>query len=832
MATLLQDLKYGLRMLAKNPGFTAVAVITLALGIGANTAIFSVVNAVVLRPLPYPRSDRLVWITEFIPALKAELAGGGDYVDWKDQNQALERITAYEESDSFNLSGRGTPARVHAARVSASVFATLGVEPQPGRGFTAEEDRPNGRKVAVLMYPFWQQYFGSDPQALGQTVTLDAAPYTVVGVMPASFRFPGDPEAQMLVPLALNEASELVRGRQNLVRIIGRLKPEVSMARAFAALDAIRKRAQPPVMSGPGPGPMPVALPGRPSVVGAGNATATPVPPSGLVVGTSGRAPSDAAPGGGSSPDQVARPPAGALPPARTQAGGVNTKTSPTGGPQFAHGPKGPPETELKVIPLAEHLAGNLRPAMLTLLGVVAIVLLIACANVANLMLTRASARTREVAVRAVLGAGRWRLIRQLLVESVTLALAGGVAGLLLAAWGVEVMTRLIPSSVGGKILGVVRVQEDSDVLLFALAVSVLTGILFGLAPAIAATRANLAECLKEGAQAAGAGPRRGWLRGALAVAELSLALVLLIGAGLMIKSFYRVLSVEPGIDREHSVKALDHQTGANEQHQGERELGHRQRAPQPAATRAGPRRLRALLQALRKIRAGGSDGRRQPKKDTGQHRHREREQQHVRILLNPHHTENLASDARWDQARHHLHAPGSKQQSRHAARQRQGHTLHQKLADEPPAASAQNSAHSHLTRARRSARQHQVGHVGTGDEQHYRNHAEQRQHGGAQVSSQVFREGDNLKLRLRRPLWAMRELRPSCGRSFCVNPSRLGTCRRKRPSRRARHLIRRASTSWRSIAGCPTTGADDKAARQYGRRGGIPGPHHGGPAR
>src|SRR2546425_3073007 len=546
MATLLQDLKYGLRMLAKNPGFTAVAVITLALGIGANTAIFSVVNAVVLRPLPYPRSDRLVWITEVIPALKAELAGGGDYVDWKDQNQTLERITAYEESDSFNLSGRGTPARVHAARVSASVFATLGVEPQPGRGFTAEEDRPNGRKVAVLMYPFWQQYFGSDPQALGQTVTLDAAPYTVVGVMPASFRFPGDPEAQMLVPLALNEASELVRGRQNLVRIIGRLKPEVSMARAFADLDAIRKRAQPPVMSGPGPGPMPVALPGRPSVVGAGNATATPVLPSGLVVGTSGRAPSDAAPGGGSSPDQVARPPAGALPPARTQAGGVNTKTSPTGGPQFAHGPKGPPETELKVIPLAEHLAGNLRPAMLTLLGVVAIVLLIACANVANLMLTRASARTREVAVRAVLGAGRWRLIRQLLVESVTLALAGGVAGLLLAAWGVEVMTRLIPSSVGGKILGVVRVQEDSDVLLFALAVSVLTGILFGLAPAIAATRANLAECLKEGAQAAGAGPRRGWLRGALAVGELSLAPVLLIGAGLMIKSFFPGLSVDP----------------------------------------------------------------------------------------------------------------------------------------------------------------------------------------------------------------------------------------------------------------------------------------------
>jgi putative ABC transport system permease protein len=210
-------------------------------------------------------------------------------------------------------------------------------------------------------------------------------------------------------------------------------------------------------------------------------------------------------------------------------------------------GPKGPPAGELKLIPLAEHLAGNLRPAMLTLLGVVGLVLLIACANVANLMLTRASARSREVAVRAVLGAGRWRLIRQLLAESVILALVGGAAGLLLAAWGVSVMTRFIPSDVGGGILSVTHPHVDGTVLLFVLAVSVLTGFLFGLAPAIAVTRSDLAESLKEAAPVASAGLGRGWLRAALAVAEISLALVLLIGAGLLIKSFYRVLSVDPG---------------------------------------------------------------------------------------------------------------------------------------------------------------------------------------------------------------------------------------------------------------------------------------------
>ncbi len=589
----LQDLHYGLRQLRRNPGFTAVVVLTLALGIGANTAIFSVVNAVVLRPLPYPQGDRLAWIAEIIPTLKAELASGGDYVDWKDQNRTLEQLAAYDESADFNLTGRGTPARVHGAYVTANLLSTLGVEPQIGRGFTPEEDRPNGPHAAILMHPFWQQYFGSDRHVLGQTFNLDNAPYTVVGVMPASFRFPGDSQAQMLVPLALNEAQERLHGgMQRLVRIIGRLKPGVSLSAARGDLDEIRKRVESsnagrPTLAGgpggPGGGPGPAAAP--PAGPGSTFRIAMSGPPSGPPTGADhvmlppgGPGPADQAapapqrepsPGQLAPPNQVRRAP-GAVGNSQARAlspGGMAPITS--GAPQNRQPQRGmgaPPPSELKVIPLAEHLAGDLRPAMLTLLGVVGLVLLIACANAANLMLARASARSREVAVRAVLGAGRWRLVRQLLAESLILALVGGVAGLLLAAWGVGVMTRFIPPEIGGGILTaslpvygrvsamstVARPHVDATVLIFALAVSILTGILFGLAPALAVTRSDLAEGLKEGAPVASLGLHRGRLRGVLAEAEISLALVLLIGAGLLIMSFYRVLSVDPGFAPEH----------------------------------------------------------------------------------------------------------------------------------------------------------------------------------------------------------------------------------------------------------------------------------------
>jgi predicted permease len=567
--TLLQDLRYGLRQLRRSPAFAAVAVITLALGIGANTAIFSLVNAVILRPLPYPQSDRLVWITEVVPALKAELAGSADYLVWRDQNQTLKGITAYDESASFNMTGRGTPARVHAAQVSANFFPTLGVSPQLGRGFTAEEDRPNGPNTVILMHSFWEQYFGSDPDVLGKAVTLNATPYTVVGVMPATFRFPGEPEIQLLTPLALNEAQEALRQMMRLVHIIGRLKPDVTVARALTDLDAIRKRSEAAVQAaGPRPGmsPAPAPAPGGGPVMQLSTSTSPP-PQSGpaAIQPSAGavRRQTSRAPGSTPAQDQFFGPPIGAPGPSRAQSGpppggGPPAIRQPSPGGQPAGRVAGPGPgnrpigaRQLKVVPLGEHLAGNLRPAMLTLLAVVGLVLLIACANVANLMLTRASARTREVAVRAVLGAGRWRLMRQLLSESVILGLAGGVAGLLLAAWGVRVMTRLIPASVGGGILSVVPVKLDASVLLFTLTVSVITGILFGLAPALSATRHDLAEGLKDGAHGAGAGSRRAWVRGALAVTELSLALVLLIGAGLLVRSFYRLLSVDPGFAPE-----------------------------------------------------------------------------------------------------------------------------------------------------------------------------------------------------------------------------------------------------------------------------------------
>jgi predicted permease len=582
----MQDVRYGLRQLRRNPGFTIVAVLTLALGIGANTAIFSVVDAVILRPLPYPHSGRLVWISEFIPTFKAYLTGGADYVDWKNQNKTLEQIAAYDESREFNLTGRGVPVRVHGAQVTANFFPTLGIEPQFGGIFTSEEDQPNGPHVAILMHAFWQQYFGSDANVLGQVITLDSTPYTILGVMPAGFRFPGSPDAQLLLPLQLNEAHELLRVQQRLVHVVGYLKPGVTLARVRNELEVIHKRAeaaamaQPPSSRGPIPEPLagPPAGPGEHMVMRYQTSRA---PSGGTPGGVNSRTPRfESGPKGETNrrPEPATTPSheggnfrsrelnqSAPHPGAKVAVPGPGQqmrRASP-GGPQMAQRPTGPPPTEVIVQPLGEHLAGNLRPAMLIMLGVVGLILLIACANLANLTLARASVRAREVAVRAAFGAGRGRLVRQLLTESVILALGGGVAGLLLAAWSVDVMAGLIPQSVGSAILSLEYPHVDAPVLLFTVVVSVLTGVLFGLAPALASTRSEVIEQLKEGSATTTGAAGRGWLHSSLAVAEVSLALVVLIGAGLLMKSFYRVLSVNLGFVPEHVLTVNLNLTGS-----------------------------------------------------------------------------------------------------------------------------------------------------------------------------------------------------------------------------------------------------------------------------
>ncbi len=571
---LIQDVRYGLRQLRRNPGFTAVAVLTFALGIGANTAIFSVVNAVLLRPLPYPDGNRLVWITEYVPFLKTHIAGGADYVAWKGQSKTLEGLTAYDESASFNLTGRGTPARIQGVQVSANFFPTLRVQPELGRSFSREEDQPNGPHVVILMHSFWQQYFGSDPGVLGQTITLDAARHTIIGVMPASFKFPGDSDAQLLVPLQLNEAKQLQRRVMRIVHIIGRLKPGVTVARVTSELDAIRKRENSApsnpthggkrvILSGPGggapgPGTRTVKLSQAP------NAPPPAGPETKLLT-----VPARETPNGGDSnpplkvsglpslrPGQEVAPRGGreGLTKAGKKEQGVAARAMqpPPNVNTFPQRSFHPPEVQVQVVPLEQHLAGNLRPAMLVMLGVVGFVLLIACANVANLMLARSSSRSQEVAVRAAMGAGRWRLARQLLTESVLLSSVGGVAGLLVSAWGVHVMTRLMSSSIGIAILSLEPPRVDAEVLIFALVVSVSTGILSGLIPALATTHSNLVEQLKGNGQTAHAGGGRGWLGGSLVVVELSLALVVLMGAGLLMKSFYRLVSVNLGFAPEH----------------------------------------------------------------------------------------------------------------------------------------------------------------------------------------------------------------------------------------------------------------------------------------
>jgi putative ABC transport system permease protein len=459
MNTLWQDLRYGFRMLVKRPGFALVAVFTLALGIGANTAIFSVVNSILLRPLAYPEPHELVILNHNYPKLdlKASVSAVG-YTHYREHAKSFEQIMAASPWPA-NLTGAGDPERLAGMAVSANFFRTLGVEPRLGRGFTAEESQPGRNRVVVLTDGLWRRRFGGDPQIVDKTITLNGENHTVVGVMPAGFQFGREigQVFELFAPIAFTPAQmQTANWRSEFLFVVARLKPGVALQQAQAEMDSVAANVRQTYF------------------------------------------------GGGDAAD--------------------------------------PQSWGLLLTPLSELIVGDIRPALYVLLGAVGFVLLIACANVANLLLARASVRQKEIAVRTALGAGRARVVRQLLTESLLLAAAGGVLGLLLAYWGVDALLALhrdlIPRSH--------EVGIDRTVLLFTLGVSLATGVLFGLVPALQLSRTDLHETLKEGGRAGGAQARAGF-RNALVVFEVAVALVLLVGAGLLVKSFMRLQEVNPG---------------------------------------------------------------------------------------------------------------------------------------------------------------------------------------------------------------------------------------------------------------------------------------------
>ena len=458
MQTLWQDLRYGARMLMKRPGFTLIAVVTLALGIGANTAIFSVVNGVLLRPLPYKEPDRLVmvWGSVRPRGLKRAWISPPNFFDFREQNQAFEKVSALLEWGP-TLTEAGEPERLTGAQVSHDFFSVLGIEPILGRAFLAPEDRPNVERVVVLGAGLWQRRFGADPGVIGKKLTLDGNLYTVVGVMPAGFNFPD--QAELWKPLRIGPTT-VGRGSA-MLRLIARLKPGVTLEQADADMNTVAGRLEK------------------------------------------------------------------AYPEANTGRG-------------------------VALVPLHEQVVGEVRQALLVLLGAVGQVLLIACANVANLLLARAKSREKEIAIRTALGARRGQIIRQLLTESLLLAIAGGGFGLLLAVNGADLLKSISPANIPR----LENVAIDQRVLGFTLVSAVLTGVIFGIIPALQSSRPNLNQVLKEGSKGGAGGTSRGRVRSLLVVTEIALALMLMIGAGLLTKSFSRLLQVNPGYNSAQVMTA------------------------------------------------------------------------------------------------------------------------------------------------------------------------------------------------------------------------------------------------------------------------------------
>ncbi|HUA87652.1 MAG TPA: ABC transporter permease [Bryobacteraceae bacterium] len=460
---LMSDLKHAFRILFRSPGFTATAVSALALGIGANTAIFSVVNAVLLKPLPYPAPDRIVELVNTSPQGSYPGASPAKYAAWHARTDVLEDITAYDNrGPGVNITGGDQPEQVPGIHVSHEFFRLFGARLALGRAFSAEEDRPRGPNVVVISNGLWQRRFGSDPHIVGKAITLGRDPYTVIGVLAASFAF--DPNADLYLPFQADPNSEQ---QDHYFSVAARLKPGVGVAAANAALastaEAFRRKF----------------------------------------------------------PNNI--------------------------GPKDGFG----------VEPMQEIMVRDVRTALFVLLGAVGFVLLIACTNIASLQLARAAARSREIAIRTAIGAGRWRIVRQLLTESIVLATLGGVLGLLLGIAGVRALLAINSGNlprIGADGSGVTL---DARVLVFTLLLSVLTGILFGLFPAIHASRTDLNSTLKESGSRSGASLRQNRSRAVLVVTEIALATVLLIGAGLLMRTFAALHQVAPGFD-SHNVLTME----------------------------------------------------------------------------------------------------------------------------------------------------------------------------------------------------------------------------------------------------------------------------------
>jgi putative ABC transport system permease protein len=465
MKNFWQDLRFGLRGLRRTPVVTAIAIAALALGIGANSAIFSVVNTVLLRPLPYPQPEQLIWFWESQPDLEQAPFSAADFLDFQSQNQTFAQMAALRQL-SFTLTGRGQAERVPGIVSSPTALAVLGIRPILGRDFLPSEGTMGARRVAILTYGFWQSHFGGDPSVVNQNITLDGQPVEIVGVLPAAFRYgnhielwvnPVNIAPEVFSPTPDWERKISTNRETHYLSVIGRLKPGVTREQAQADINRI------------------VAHFHEQFVVTTGH--------------------------------------------------------------------------NALLIPLSELSTGPIRQTLLILLAVVGLVLLIACANVANLLLARAVARRREIAVRTALGAGRWRLVRQLLTESMLLSFSGGVIGVFLAAS----LIRLLSAA---KIEDLPRVSEmgvDFRVLAFTFCVCVLTGLLFGLAPALAATRQTLSGVLKEGERGA-TGLAHNRMRSLLVIGEVGLSLVLLVGAGLLTRSFIRLFQINPGFKSDHMV--------------------------------------------------------------------------------------------------------------------------------------------------------------------------------------------------------------------------------------------------------------------------------------